>query len=50
MGREGWGQNQQNIRSHVAPSRGRRMLIIADNPEAVQAVIEPAPAAAICSF
>ena len=32
---ENWGHNQQNTGSHAAPSRGRRVLNIADNPEAV---------------
>ena len=41
MGREGWGHNQQNSTSHVAPSRGRRVLSIAGNLEAVLTAIEP---------
>ena len=42
MGREGWRHNQRNNMSHAAPGGGRRVLIIADNPEAVLAAIEPA--------
>ena len=33
MGREDGRYNQQNTRSHAAPSRGRRVLSIAVNPE-----------------
>lgn len=37
---EGVRDNPQNDRYHVAPSRGRRVLIIAENPEAVLTAIE----------
>ena len=33
MGREARRHNQQNTGSHAAPTRGRRVLNIADNPK-----------------
>ena len=42
VSREGWGHNQQSTRSHVKPSRGRRVLSVDDNPDAVLTAIEPA--------
>ena len=35
MGREAGCDNQRNTGSHAAPSRGRRVLSIVDNPKAV---------------
>ena len=35
MGRESWEHNQRNTGSHATPSRGRRVLSMADSPEAV---------------
>ena len=40
MGRDAGRHNQENAGSHAAPSRGCRMLGIADNPAAVST--EPA--------
>lgn len=40
MGKEGGPQNQQNIRCPAAPSRGRGLLNIPANPEAVFASIK----------
>ena len=42
MGREGGRHDQLNTRSRAAPSRGRGVLNILDNPEAVFPVIKPA--------
>ena len=42
MGEEGGRRNQQKTRSRAAPSRGRGVLSIRDNPEAVLTAIKPA--------
>ena len=41
MDKQGWGHIQLNTRTHAAPSRGRRGLIIADDPEAFLTAVEP---------
>ena len=42
MGREAGCHSQLNTGAHAAPSRGRPVLSIADNPEVV-GLVEPAP-------
>ena len=42
MGRKGDWQNQQNTGSRATLSRGRGVLSISDNPEAVLTAIKPA--------